>query len=169
MNFNSLIFEILVVLVTIFLVIYMNKTGEKKVWNKFWILLLGVFLFQIMSEPMWVNNLNSWTYIYGNVSWIIALEWVSIFFAGFLITDRLFGKVPEKNKFWLNLVFVTIILVIVESILYVNGIREYAELLTNTFSGLSIPFTSVPLEVLLTAPLISALIIPFYRYISNLK
>lgn len=165
---NILLFEFLVVLVTIGILVYMKKSGDKEVMKKFGLMLVAVFLFQIMSEPMWVNNnLHSWAYLYGNVSWVLTFGWVSIFFLTFLIVDKGFKKMPEKNKFWLYLLVATIITVPAESLILKLGIRSYAGVLSSTFSGIMIPLTQIPLEVILAVPMISALIIPFYKYMET--
>ena len=165
---NVLVFELLVIAITIGILVYMNKTGHKHVMKKFGLMLLSVFLFQIMSEPMWINSgLSSWAYLYGNVSWVLAFGWVSIFFLTFLIVDGHHKKMEEKKKFWLYLLVATIITVPAESLIIKMGIRSYADILSSTFSGIMIPLTQVPLEVLIAVPMISALIIPFYKYISS--
>ena len=165
---NILLFEILVVIVTILILAVMKISGQKHIMKKFGLMLIAVFLFQIMSEPMWVNsNLNSWAYLYGNVSWILTFGWASIFFLTFLIVDNMFKKMHEKGKFWLYLLVATIITVPAESLILKLGIRSYADILSQTFSGLMIPLTQVPMEVLFAVQMISALIIPFYKYISS--
>ena len=76
----------------------------------------------------------------------------------------------EKGKFWLYLVFATIITVPAESLILKLGIRSYAPILAETFSGIMIPLTYVPIEVLLATPIITALIVPFYKYmLKNFK
>jgi hypothetical protein len=163
---NNLLLEILIVIITLGILLYMKKSGHKEVMKKFGIMLLAVFLFQIMSEPMWINsNLHSWAYLYGNVSWVLTFGWASIFFLTFLIVDNGFKKMPEKNKFWLYLLVATIITVPAESLILKLGIRSYADILSQTFSGIMIPLTLVPIEVLIATPMISALIIPFYKYV----
>lgn len=162
---SILLFELLVVLITIGILIYMKSSGQKQVMKKFGIMLIAVFLFYIMSEPMWINQgLSSWAYLYGNVSWVLAFGWASIFFLTFLIVDGGFKKMAERGKFWLYLIVATIITVPAESLLLKLGIRSYAPVLSETFSGLLIPLTHVPIEVLLAAPIITALVIPFYKY-----
>ena len=172
MNIGALTLEILIILVSIGIFIYL-KNYDSKAKKKFIILFLAVFLFEIMSEPMWINHLfNSWAYLYGNVSWIVTLGWVDIFFVSFIIVDKLIfkhKKASEKVKFWLYLLVVTIITVPIESLLLKYGFRSYSSALTDTFSGLLIPLTGVPIEVLIAVPMIAALIIPFYKYVNSVK
>jgi hypothetical protein len=172
MNITSLTLEILIIIVTIGIYSYL-KNYEKKAKQKFIILFIAVFLFEIMSEPMWINHLfNSWAYLYGNVSWIVTLGWVDIFFVSFIIVDKLIfknKKLSEKIKFWLYLLIVTIITVPLEAMLLKYGFRSYSSALTDTFSGLLIPFTGVPIELLIAVPMIAALIIPFYKYVNSIE
>ena len=76
-------------------------------------------------------------------------------------------KLKEKTKFWMYLLFVTIITVPIESILLKTGLRSYASDLTNTFSGFTIPLTQAPIEILLAVPIIATLVIAFYKYIED--
>ncbi len=48
-----------------------------------------------------------------------------------------------------------------------SGLRAYASDLIGTFSGIMIPLTSVPVEVLLAVPIIAALVITFYKYVGE--
>ena len=162
---SILLFELLMILITVIIVGYMKMSGQKEVMKKFGLMLIAVLLFDIMSEPMWINQgLDSWAYLYGNVSWVLAFGWASIFFLTFLIVDNGFKKMLEKGKFWLYLLVATILTVPAESLILKLGIRSYAPVLSETFSGLMIPLTHVPVEVLLATPIITALIIPFYKY-----
>lgn len=161
---GTLTFEIAILILTLGLYFYMKKSGQKRPFLKMLILFVGVLIFEVMSEPMWRNyNLNGWAYLYHDVSWIITLGWVVIFMVSFLLVDSLFKKTSEGKKFWLYALFITIITTPVEVIMLSNGLRGYAEELTRTLSGLIIPLTSAPIEIILTIPLVAALVIPFYK------
>jgi len=163
------VFELSMIMLTVGLWFYMSKKGYKNVTKKFIILFLGVLLFEIMSEPMWRNfKLNSWAYLYRDVSWIITLGWVNIFLVSILLVDYFFEKFPEKKKFWLYLLFVTVITTPIEVILLQTGIRSYDAVLTETMSGIMIPLTQAPIEIILVIPMIAALIIPFYKFVNRL-
>ena len=161
---NALLFELVVILVSIILYYCLKKIGYKNVGKRFIFLFIGIFLFEIMAEPMWINKgLDSWAYVYGNVSWILTLGWLDIFLVSMLIVDKLCNKTAEKVKFWWYLVVVTIITTPIESWLLNSGLRAYDSALTTTFSGILIPLTSVPIEIMLAVPIIAALVIPFYK------
>ncbi|MBU0628435.1 MAG: hypothetical protein KKC75_04545 [Nanoarchaeota archaeon] len=147
----------------------MKRKQCKNATRKIIILFLGVLLFEIMSEPMWRNfKLNSWAYLYHDVSWIITLGWVNIFLASMLLIDNLFEKMPEKKKFWLYLLFITVITTPIEVILLQTGIRGYDAVLTATMRGIMIPFTQAPIEIVFVIPMMAALIIPFYKFVNRL-
>ncbi len=161
------IFEIVMILVTIGLLYFMKKNKYKHIFLKSIILFVGVFLFEVMSEPMWRNFLlNPWAYIYNDVSWIITLGWVNIFLVSIILVDYFFKKLDEKRKFWLYLLFVTIITVPVEAILLNVGIRAYDPVLLNTMTGIT--FLSAPIETLFIVPMIAAFVIPFYKVVYGL-
>ena len=163
------IFEIGMILLSIVIYLFMKKNSYKNILQKMIILFIAVLLFEIMSEPMWNNFLLSqWTFFYHNVSWIITLGWMNIFMISILLVDHLFKKYDENKKFWLYLLFVTIITTPIEILLLKVGIRGYDVGLLNTMSGLSIPLTNAPIEIIMIIPIIAALIIPFYKIMLNL-
>jgi hypothetical protein len=168
MGTGIVLVELLPLIGAIILYLLMQKMGYKKVWQKFLVMIIGVLLFMIMSEPMYRNpGLDVWAYIYRDVPWTVVLGWADIFFASIIIVDKLWGKYKENAKFWLYLLVVTIITVPIESILLRSGLRSYTPELTSTFSGFMIPLTAAPIEVLLAVPIIGALVISFYKYVSD--
>ena len=168
MGVGLLLIEILPLVVALVLYVFMQKMGYKKVWQKFLIMIVAVLLFMIMSEPMYRNpGLDSWAYLYRDVPWTVILGWADIFLASVLLVDKAWSKLSEKTKFWLYLVVATVITVPIESMLLDTGLRTYAPDLTSTFSGIMIPLTQTPIEVLLAVPMIGALVIGFYKYLSK--
>lgn len=164
-----LIFEISMVLLPVGIWFYMKKNNYKDILQKMLILFIGVLLFEIMSEQMWRNFLlHRWTFIYRDVSWVITLGWMNIFIVAMLLVDKFFDKYTEKAKFWLYLLCVTVITTPIEVILLKTGIRGYDSILTSTMTGVSIPFTSAPIEIIIIIPIIAALIVPFYKVMLKL-
>ena len=164
-----LFLEIFIILFTIGLYFFMKKRGHKNVLRKLIILFVGVLLFEIMSEPMWLNlGFDSWAYVYKDITWIITLGWVGIFMSSILIVDHAFSHLPEKKRFWLYLLFSEAITVPLEMLLLETGIRKYAPVLMETMTGFTIPLTTVPLEAVYAIPLFTALILAFYKYVNHL-
>jgi len=164
---NILFFEIFVIALTILLYFFMKKAGYKNIERKFIILGIAVLLFEIISEPLWMNiGLHKWTYIYSDVSWIMTLGWILIIMVSFMIVDNSFGHLSGRKKFWYYLFFIQAFTVPIEIFLVHNGIRGYAPELLATTSGYLIPFTSVTLDMIYGVPLFTALIITFYKYVN---
>jgi hypothetical protein len=164
-----LIFELLTIIFVVGLFIYMKQKGYTNILRKFLILFVSILLFEIMSEPMWNNSgFQSWTYIWQDITWVITLGWIGIFMFTFLFVDYAFPTTSEKKKFWIYLLFLEAIVVPIESILLISGVREYAPILANTLSGYMIPLTQVPLEAVFAIPLFTTLIICFYKYANYL-
>jgi hypothetical protein len=163
------LFEILILLFTLAVAVFMKVKGYKNILRKFVILFVSVLLFEIMSEPMWMNvGFQNWAYLWQDITWVITLGWVGIFMFSFLVVDYAFRGVPEKRKFWLYLLLLEVIVVPMESFLVISGIRAYAPILADTFSGYFIPFTVVPIEAIYAVPLFTTLIICFYKYVNYL-
>ncbi|MBS3136036.1 hypothetical protein J4401_03675 [Candidatus Woesearchaeota archaeon] len=164
-----ILLEIGIIAIAIGVWYLLKKQKYKKPTISFAVLFISVLLFEIVSEPMWKNNLlDGWAYIYRDVSWVITLGWVIIFFISFYLVDKKWPKLSEGKKFWLYLAALTIITTPIEVILLSAGIREYSSVLTQTMSGILIPLTSAPIEIILTIPLIGALVIPFYKVLMRL-
>lgn len=169
MSAGILIFEFAIIVFTISLWGYMKKKDYKNVTRKFIILFVGVLLFELMSEPMWLNQgFSWWAYLYKDITWIITLGWVSIFMVSILLVDFAFTKLPEKKKFWIYLLFIQAITVPIEAGLVQSGIRNYAPFLKATMTGFNIPLTVVPLEAIYAIPLFTSLILTFYKYVNYL-
>ena len=82
----------------------MQKIGYSKVFKRFVVMIAAILLFMIMSEPMYRNpGLDSWAYIYRDISWTVVLGWADIFFVSLIIADKKWPKMKERTKFWLYL------------------------------------------------------------------
>ncbi len=163
------ILEIGIIILIIGLIWFMKAKGYKNIFRKLIILFIGVLLFEIMSEPMWLNlGFHKWAYLYRDITWIITLGWVVIFMIAFMLVDYSFSHMKEIKRFWLYLFVVEAIVLPVETLLLQTGIREYASVLTSTMTGKVIPLTVVPIEAVYAIPLFASLIICFYKYINHL-
>ena len=163
------IFEVLILLFTVLVATFMKIKGYKHVFRKFVILFVSVLLFEIMSEPMWMNlGFQNWAYLWQDITWIITVGWTGIFMFSFLVVDYIFIETSEKKKFWLYLLLLEVTVVPLEAFLVISGIRAYAPILANTFSGYFVPFTIVPIEAIYAIPIFTTLIICFYKYANYL-
>lgn len=164
-----LFLELFIIVFSIWLYNYMTRKGYKHVGRKLAILFVGVLLFEIISEPMWLNlGFDQWAYIYRDITWILTLGWMDLFMVTFILVDFAFPKLLEKKKFWMYALIIEAITVPIEMALLQTGVRQYAPVLRATFSGFLIPFTIVPIEAIYAIPLFTSLIIAFYKYVNYL-
>ena len=164
---STLATEIIVILFAVGIYLFLMSQKTKRLNFKYIIILLSVFLFQIMAEPMWSDiGLADWAYLYRNVSWIFTIGFASIFMITFYIVDEKIKNRSETVSFFLYLLVLTSISTIIESILFSVGLREYSTTLTQSFSGISL-LGLVPIEILLASALVGALVIPLYKYLTE--
>lgn len=165
----ALVLEVIVLVYFVGLLGFMFSKGHKSVIRKILILFVGVVLFELMSEPMWLNiGFHSWAYLYKDITWIVSIGWVNIFMTSFMLIDYFYGHLSDVKRFWLYLFLIEVFTVPLETFLLQTGIREYAPVLTVTMTGKMIPFTVVPIEAIYAIPLFAALIITFYKYVNHL-
>src|SRR3989344_9674486 len=101
-----LLFELFVLVLAIFLFSFMVKKGYQNVTRKFLILFIGILLFEIISEPMWLNTgFDSWAYMFRDITWVLTLGWVTVFMMAIIGVDYFFRGASEKKKFFLYLLF----------------------------------------------------------------
>tara|TARA_Y100000034_G_scaffold77860_1_gene93600 strand:+ start:2196 stop:2720 length:525 start_codon:yes stop_codon:yes gene_type:complete len=170
MGLGILFYELSIIIITIVLWFYMRKKGYSHVTRKFIILFLGVLLFEIISEPMWLNiGFDSWAYIYGDITWVLTLGWVNTFMIAILAVDYFFREASEKKKFFLYLLFISALVIPAEAFMISLGVRGYAEFLLETMrSGVVIPVLYLPIEAIYAVPIFCSLILSFYKYINYL-
>ena len=118
----------------------------------------------MFTQPLWHNkNLHSWAYLYQDVSWIITLGWATILLLSMQAVDYYY-KIKETKKFFLYLLYAGIIGVIAEALVLALGIRSYSPEILAIMTGITVPFTQVPIKALYYMPVFMALIIGFTRY-----
>ncbi len=139
---------------------------RKRRWLRdFIIAFVGVFLFELMIEPMVINaKLPEWSYVYRDVSILMTGGWVLIIWLAVSLVDKYFIGRELAERFFLYLAIVSLITLPIEAFLMRNGFRLYEQSAVDNFSGLTLPFTSVPIEVVVAIPFYLALVIGFNRY-----
>lgn len=127
--------------------------------------LAAVLLFEITVEPMVVNaNFPAWSYIYRDISVILTGAWIALVWLTVNTVDKFFIHYDLCKKFAVYLGMIFIIVLPVELWLMVNGYRVYSPGTTAAFTGLHIPGTQLPIEVIFGIPLYFALILSFIKY-----
>ena len=126
---------------------------------------IGVFLFEVMIEPMVMNErLPQWTYIYRNISLLITGMWVVIIWLSTWLVDRLASTLGLAHRFAAYLILITIIAVPIEGWLIANEFRVYGPTATANFVGIRSIVFDLPVEVIFAIPMYMALVICFVRY-----
>jgi hypothetical protein len=127
--------------------------------------IVGVFLFELMIEPMVVNaNLPAWSYIYHDVSLLMTGLWVGLIWLVTYAVDRLFIQLDISRRFLLYVGVIGMLVIPIESWLIINSYRLYGPSATANFSGFTTVIADIPVEVTLAVPLYLALVIAFIRY-----
>ena len=162
-----LAFELFVIIYAVGLYWFMRQKQYKNVTRKFVILFLGVLIFEIISEPMWLNpGFHKWAYIYSDVTWIFTLGWLSVYMTSMILIDYFYGHLSDAKRFFMYILVAEAFIIPIETFLIQIGVRGYAPVLLNNLSGILIPYTQMPLEALLAFPMFTALIITFYKYMN---
>jgi hypothetical protein len=138
----------------------------KRKWlRSLFISFLGVFLFEIMIEPMVVNaRLPSWSYVYRDVSFLITGGWIILVWLSINFIDKVFIHFDLFKKFLGYLLAIFILALPCEAWLMNNGYRVYSHSTTAAFSGFVVPVFHVPAEVAFAIPFYFALILSFVKY-----
>jgi len=153
---------------------YWNFVLENKViapskkinyWKKLGLSFLMVFLFELVVEPMVVNaKLPQWSYIYRDISIIMAGLWVLIIWISVTAVDKFFIHWSLKGKFIMYLAISCIMTYPLEAFFIKQGYRVYGESAVANFSGFITPITNIPVEIAFAFPLYMALIIASIKY-----
>ena len=159
-----MIFEILVILVTVILLLYL-QSKNKNSWKVFLIAAIGVLLFEYFTQALWFNqNLESWSYLYLDVSWIMTLLWTNVILFSIFIIESLKPKVSEVNKFFMNIGVITVFVLIIEWSLIRLNIRGYPQVIVELYESLPRLFGIVPLKELIYVFAFMSLVVAFTRY-----
>jgi len=126
---------------------------------------IGVFLFELMIEPMVVNaNLPRWSYIYRDISLIISSGWMIIVWVAINLVDSFFIQLDLFKKFLGYLSAIFLLSLPVEAWLIVHGFRLYGPSATAAFSGIYVPGFNIPIDVAFAIPLYFSLVVSFIKY-----
>jgi hypothetical protein len=127
--------------------------------------IVGVFLFELMIEPMVTNaKLPSWSYVYRDISFIMTGIWIALIWIAINLINKLFVHFDLRAKFIAYVLTAGAFALPIESWFIQNGYRIYGPSAVANFSGFKMPITGVPIEVAFAIPLYLALIISFIRY-----
>jgi len=125
----------------------------------------GVLLFELMVEPIVRNQgFPSWSYFYKDVTLLLTGFWVVVTWLSINLVDRFLIRWDLAHRFLAYLGLTALQAIPVESWLIASGPRVYGPSAVANFSGLTLPWAQVPIEVVFAIPLYFALVIGFIRY-----
>ncbi len=134
-----------------------------KLWLRFLITGLAVFVFELFTGPMWINErLGPWAYVIHDVSWILTIGWTALILSVVILVDHFLAAWSEKKRFAAYLVILLALVVVLETIVVNLGIRSYAPEVLAATTGFRV--LGVPIEILYYVPVFTALVITFYKY-----
>jgi len=137
----------------------------RKWLRSLWIAFLGVFLFEVMIEPMVRNEkFPQWSYVFHDISIILLAAWVLIIGVAAVAIARFFIHYPIIQRFCIALIITSALVWPLESWLIINGYRVYGETAVKSYIGFKTPITNLPVEITFAIPFYMALIIAFIRY-----
>ncbi|MBW4496112.1 MAG: hypothetical protein KME26_24175 [Oscillatoria princeps RMCB-10] len=143
----------------------LKPLARRKWLRSLLITFLGVFLFEVMIEPMVRNEkLPQWSYIFHDISILMTGMWILAIGLTAIVVTRFFIHYPMIQRFFIATAIAGAVAWPVESWLIVSGYRVYGPSAVNNFTGFVTPVTGVPVEVAFAIPCYMALIIAFIRY-----
>ena len=142
---------------------------KDRILRRFWIMALGVLIFQVFTAPMWNNlKMGVWAYVYRDVSWILTFGWATMVLSTVIVVDLLLPRVKEWQRFLCYLAALTALVVVFERIVVAIGIRSYAPEVMAVIGGSYVPILGVPYHLFYYVPVFMSLVIGFYKYWSNI-
>lgn len=132
----------------------------------FLLALLGVVLFELMIEPMVTNaGLPKWAYYYHDLNLLLTLLWVVVLGLAVITVEHFLIHWDLGHRFLAALAVLALVATPIEAAFIAKGIRIYGPSTCERFSGLTIPPSGVPMEVVFAIPLYFALVLGFTRYL----
>jgi FlaA1/EpsC-like NDP-sugar epimerase len=159
-----MIFEIIVILIALLFIIFL-QIKDKHTIKKFVVIVIGVLLFEYFTQALWFNkNLESWSYLYLDVSWILTIGWATIVLVSMAIIEYYQKKSSELKKFILTGLVVSIIAFFAEWVVLALDIREYSAPVLKLIQESPLLFGILPLREAIYVPAFVFLIIAFVKY-----
>lgn len=157
-----LVFDLFVIAATIAAFVLLRRFTSK-LWLRAVVMIVGVFLFELFTSPMWHNeHLGRFAYVYCDVSWILTLGWTTLILGVVISVDRWLSQWSEARRFAVYMGILLALITIAEMVVVALGIRKYSPEVLAAVSGISM--LGVPLEILYYVPVFTTLVIAFYKY-----
>jgi hypothetical protein len=157
-------FEVFIFAITA-AILYWSYKNDKKTILKYGVIVLGVFIFEFFTQPLWHNyNMSCWSYAYRDVDWVLTMGWSTLLFSSLKIAGCIAKESKALAKFGYALMIGSIAGLIAESGVITLGIRSYAPEALERISGIDLPFLRTPIEALYYIPIFMILVMSFYKY-----
>ena len=157
-------FEILVILGTVVALVILANYKDR-ILRRFWIMALGVLIFEVFTGPMWNNyKMGIWAYLYRDVAWVLTLGWSTMILSTIVLVDIALSRAKEWQRFVAYLAVMTCLVVVFERIVVELGIRSYSPEVMEVIEGSYIPVLDVPYHLFYYVPIFLSLVIGFYKY-----
>ncbi|MBT6691002.1 hypothetical protein HOB10_01560 [Candidatus Parcubacteria bacterium] len=157
-------FEVFIFVMAAASLFFLSKITDK-IFLRFAIIALGVFIFEFFTAPMWHNfRLGELAYVYRDVSWVLTIGWSTIILVPVVLIDKYLVHFKEWHKFLLYLLFVFIIALWAEKAVVGLGIRAYAPESLEVIKDHFVPWFNIPWSSFYYIPVFMTLVIGFYKY-----
>ncbi|MFB2968703.1 hypothetical protein ACE1CD_07000 [Aerosakkonema sp. BLCC-F183] len=139
---------------------------KRRKWvRSFFLACMGIFLFEVMIEPMVSNEkFPKWSYIFHDISFIQTGMWILIVGFAAAVIGKFFLHYPTPQRFVIAVIITTAIAWPIESWLMQNNYRVYNHSTVETWLGYKTPILNTPVELAFAIPIYMTLIIVFIRY-----
>ena len=159
-----MIFELAIIFITIALLVFLSSKNKNS-WRVYLITAVGVLLFEYYTQALWFNqNLESWAYLYLDVSWIMTLMWTDVILLSIFTVVTLRPKYSEVKKFFMSIGVITVFVMAIEWVLIRTNIRGYPQVILDLYESLPRLFGIVPLKELIYVFAFMCLVVAFTRY-----
>ncbi|MBT4857929.1 hypothetical protein HOK76_06060 [archaeon] len=159
-----MIFELTVITLSLVFLLILFKLNSK-VFQRFGLAFVAVLLFEYFTQALWLNlNLEPWSYLYLDVSWILTIGWATIIVVSLELIELYFPNYSEKVRYFLSIFIIGIVGFFAEWAVIALGIRDYPLAVKQGLSGILLGYGKVPIEALYYIPVFMALMVAFVRY-----
>jgi hypothetical protein len=126
---------------------------------------IGVFLFELMVEPIVQNrNFPGWSYLYRDISLIYSGIRVLLIGVSAVLIDRWMLGMSIPLRFGAALMCISALALPIEAWFINGGYRLYGASATTNYSGFLVPIAGIPVEIAFAIPCYLSLIVAFIRY-----
>lgn len=159
-----MIIELLVIALTVVLLLFLHSRSKDSL-KIYLITAIGVLLFEYYTQALWFNqNLETWAYLYLDVSWIMTLLWTNVILFSIYVVDTLKPKYSEVKKFFSSIGLITVFVLIIEWILIRTDIRGYPPVILELYESLPRLFGIIPLKEVIYVVAFMSLVVAFTKY-----